>query len=64
MTPQEIELILVALTQAIPAVAALFTKATSGGTVTGTDLQAALSKYGVDQAVFTAAIAAAKAAGK
>ena len=64
MTAEMIATILAGLASAIPELAALFTKATSGGVVTGADVQAVISKYGVDQAVFTAAIAAAKAQGK
>lgn len=64
MTAAEIELILMAVSQAVPAIATLFTKVSSGGSVSGSELQAVLSKYGVDQAVLTATIAAAKAAGK
>lgn len=46
---------------AAPELLALFQKANTGGTVAATDVTAVLSKYGIDRAVFAAAIAAAEA---
>jgi hypothetical protein len=63
MTAAEIAAILEGLAQALPELIDLFTKAVSGTSVSGTDVQAIITKFGVDQAVFSAAIAAAKAKG-
>jgi hypothetical protein len=62
VTAAEIAQIIIGLAQAIPELMALFTKA-GAGTVSATDVQAVITKFGVDQAVFSAAIAAAKAKG-
>lgn len=64
MTPELIAEILMGLAQAIPELLALFTKANSGTAVSGADVNSIIQKYGVDQAVFSAAIAAAKSSGK
>lgn len=64
MTATQIALLLNALAGAIPELLSLFTQATSGTPVTAAQVQAIISKYEIDQAVFTSAIAAAKAAGK
>jgi len=57
--------ILQALMSAAPEVLALIQSAqASGGNVSEADIQAILTKYGVDRVVFASAIAAAKAAGK
>jgi hypothetical protein len=63
MSAEVIAAILNALAAAIPEVMTLFTQASSGTAVSATQVQAIITKYGVDQAVFTAAIAAAKAKG-
>ena len=59
MNPVIILEIIEALAQAIPEIAALFTKSSASSA----DLDAVLSKYGIDQAALTLAIAAAKAKG-
>lgn len=64
MSAEVIAAILNAFAAAIPELMALFTQVKSGSSVSATDVQAIITKYGADQAVFTAAIAAAKAAGK
>lgn len=52
------------LSSAVPELLALYTKIGATGTATAADVSAILSKYGVDRAVFVAAIAASEAAGK
>ena len=64
MSAEVIAAILEAFASSIPELMALFTQVTSGTAVSATQIQAIITKYGADQAVFTAAIAAAKAAGK
>jgi len=64
MTAEVILQIIMGLSQALPELIALFSQATKGTTVSATEVQAVITKYGADQAVFTAAIAAAKAQGK
>ena len=58
MTPAAILAILEGLTEAVPTVLALFTKANAGGTVTTTDVQNALANYDSARAALAAAIAA------
>jgi hypothetical protein len=60
MNPLIIEALITALAQAIPELVGLFTKSSA----TQSDVDAIMTKYGLDQAALTAAIAAAKAAGK
>jgi hypothetical protein len=64
MSVELIAQILMGLSSAIPEIMALFTKASAGGAVAAGDLQAIITKFGIDQAVFSAAIASAKASGK
>jgi hypothetical protein len=66
MTAEAILAIIEGLSSALPELLALFSKANTSGAaaVSPTDVQTVLVKYGVDQAVFSSAIAAAKAAGK
>lgn len=59
MTPAAILAIIEGLTQAVPAVLALFQKASSGQPVTAADVQAALTQYGVAHTQLDADIAAA-----
>jgi hypothetical protein len=56
--------ILNALATAAPEIMTLFQQATNGTAITEAQVQALLSKYSIDQVALTAAIAAAKAAGK
>jgi hypothetical protein len=51
------------LTNAVPALLSLYDTIKSGGTVSETDVQAVLTKYGVDAAALQATIDAEKAAG-
>lgn len=60
MNPVAILEIIEALAQAIPELAALFTQASPSAS----DVDTILSRYGIDQAALTLAIATAKAAGK
>ncbi|HUD11450.1 MAG TPA: hypothetical protein VMS08_03495 [Candidatus Saccharimonadia bacterium] len=61
MTTEVLLELITALVQAIPELLALFGKST--GQINPTDVQTIIQKYGADQAIFTAAIAAAKAKG-
>lgn len=56
MSPVVIAQIIATLVGAIPELTSLFTKASSGGTVTEADVDAVLSKYAVDRAALLAAI--------
>ena len=62
MTPAAILAILEGLLGAAPSILALFQQATSGKPVSSDQVSAVLSQYGVDRAVFAAAIAKAEAA--
>lgn len=64
MTAAAIIALITGLSSAVPELLALYTRVSAGGTATAADVQAILSKYGVDRAVFVAAIAASEAAGK
>lgn len=57
MTAEIILAIIQALTGSLPQLIELFSTAKSGGTVTATQVQAILTQYGIDRAVFAAAIA-------
>lgn len=61
MTPGVILAILQGLLGAAPEILALFQQATAGTPVSATQVQSVLSQYGVDRAVFAAAIAQAEA---
>lgn len=61
MTPAMILAILQGLLGAAPALLALFQQASSGGAVSATQVNQVLSQYGIDRAVFAAAIAQAEA---
>jgi len=58
MTPAAILAILEGLLQAAPTVLSLFQKAQSGGTVTASEVQAAIAGYDTARAELAAAIAA------
>jgi hypothetical protein len=62
MTPAVILAILQGLLGAAPEILALFQQATAGSQVSATQINSVLSKYGIDRAVFAAAIAQAEAA--
>ena len=64
MTAAAILALVEGLAGSVPALLALFNKASAGGTVTTADVSAILSQYGIDRAVFVAAIATSQAAGK
>lgn len=62
MTPIAILALLEGLLGAAPQVLALYNQATSGKPVSADQVSAVLTQYGVDRAVFAAAIAKAEAA--
>ena len=62
MTPAAILEILTGLLSAAPQLLALFQQATAGQAVTQTQVNQVLSTYGIDRAVFAAAIAQSQAA--
>lgn len=62
MTPAMILAILQGVLGAAPQLLALFSQATAGTPVSHSDVAAVLSQYGLDRAVFAAAIAKAEAA--
>jgi hypothetical protein len=61
MSPAMILAILQGVLGAAPQLLALFNQATSGQPVSSTDVAAVLSQYGIDRAVFAAAIDKAEA---
>jgi hypothetical protein len=61
MTPAMILAILQGVLGAAPELLALFQQATAGKAVTSSQVSAVLSQYGIDRAVFAAAIAQADA---
>jgi hypothetical protein len=61
MDPLTILALLNGILGAAPQLLALFNRATSGTPVSNTEVQAVLSQYGIDRAVFAAAIAKAEA---
>lgn len=62
MTPAMILALIEGLLGAAPQLLALFTRATAGTPVSVADVSSILSQYGIDRAVFAAAIAKAEAA--
>ena len=61
MDPLTILALLNGVLGAAPQLLALFNRATSGTPVSATDVHAVLTQYGIDRAVFAAAIANAEA---
>lgn len=62
MSAAMIEQLLLGLLQAAPQFLQMLSTLRSGGTVSATDVNAIITKYGIDRAVFVAHIAAADAA--
>lgn len=61
MTPAMIMAIIQGVLGAAPELLALYQQATAGKTVSATQVSSVLSQYGIDRAVFAAAIAKAEA---
>lgn len=64
MTPEQILMILSAVTDAAPKLLDLWKKANKGDKVSAADVQATLAQYGVDRAVLVASIARGEEEGR
>jgi len=62
MTALMIEQLIMGMLQSLPQFMSMYATLKSGGTVSATDVNAIITKYGIDRAVFVAHIAAMDAA--